>query len=878
MPLDGDPTRRRFRETYEDLPIAVYATDVEGRLTYCNAAATILAGGALELGTHAWWARWKMFLVDGSPLSHDRCPFLATLDGGEATSGIDCLLEQPDGTQRWFAPHSVPLRDGAGRITAALHLFVDVTAQVTERRRAKRAAFLLSAVVDSSDDAIISKDLNGIITSWNSGAQRLFGYSAEEAIGQSVATLLIPADRQDEEPDILARLRRGQRVDHFETIRRRKDGALLDISLTISPVRDGSGAIIGASKIARDITQSKRAERANRLLSAIVDSSEDAIISKDLNGVITSWNKSAERLFGYTEGEAIGQTVATLLIPPDRQDEEPDILARLRRGERVEHFETIRRRKDGTLLDISLTISPVRDAAGKIIGASKIARDITERKRITAALMASEARFRQLANSMPQIVWTARADGDIDYYNDRWYAFTGFSRERFGDTSWEPIVHPEDLELTRQAWYEAVHSSEPFHVEHRLWDGHENRWRWFMCRALPMRDELGAVVKWFGSSTDIDEQKQVEDELRRANRDLEQFAYSASHDLQEPLRSVKIYSELLSRRYKDNLDPQAIEFLGYLRGGATRMEMLVRDLLAYTQITKFEPPLDLTDANEVLTDTLADLAGTIVEAGAQVTSGALPNVPMHRAHLQQLFQNLVGNAIKYRSQHRQPTAHVSAEYKNGSWIFSVADNGIGIDQKYQTKIFGLFKRLHSHEEYSGTGIGLAICQRIVDRYRGRIWVESELGQGSTFRFTIPSEKPSNAKLARILVVEDNTADVFLIREAIDATQLHVEVQIAKDGEQATQFFDEIDNDELANAPCLVILDLNLPKKHGYEVLDHMRRSRRCGETPVVVVSTSDSARDRARVAGLGVSRYLRKPSEYADLLTLRDAVKDVLGS
>ena len=268
-------------------------------------------------------------------------------------------------------------------------------------------------------------------------------------------------------------------------------------------------------------TERKRAEGSSFLLSAIVDSSDDAIISKSLDGVITSWNNGAQRLFGYTAEEAIGQTVASLLIPEDRQEEEPDILARLRRGERVEHFETIRRRKDGSLLDISLTISPVKNLVGAIIGASKIARDITESKRIRTKLMESEARFRQLADTMPQMVWTAQADGYLDYYNERWYEFTGFSRDAFGDASWERILHPEDLQRTRDSWYTAVSSGESYNIEYRFRDRQENRWRWFMGRALPVRDATGTIVKWFGTCTDIDDQKRIEDQLRRANQDLE---------------------------------------------------------------------------------------------------------------------------------------------------------------------------------------------------------------------------------------------------------------------------------------------------------------------------------------------------------------------
>jgi light-regulated signal transduction histidine kinase (bacteriophytochrome) len=203
------------------------------------------------------------------------------------------------------------------------------------------------------------------------------------------------------------------------------------------------------------------------------------------------------------------------------------------------------------------------------------------------------------------------------------------------------------------------------------------------------------------------------------------------------LRSVKIYSELLSTTCSEALDSQGLEFLTYLRSGATRMEMLVRDLLAYTQVTKFEKPVEAADSGAALATALANLGGAISESGATITADPLPSLPVHITHLQQLFQNLIGNAIKYRSPDRPPVVHIAAERRNGYWIFTVSDNGIGIEPEYKEKIFGLFKRLHTSDEYSGTGIGLAICQRIVERYHGRIWVESEPGKGSTFRFTFP---------------------------------------------------------------------------------------------------------------------------------------------
>lgn len=262
----------------------------------------------------------------------------------------------------------------------------------TKRVDTNLVAARLAAIVESSDDAIVSKDLNGVITSWNHGAEKIFGYTAEEAVGRSI-TMLIPEERLDEEPGILRRIRNGERIDHYETVRKHKDGRLIDISLSVSPILGSDGRVVGASKIARDITQRKRAQTEIEKLAAIVDSTSDAIITKDLSGIITSWNKGAESVFGYSASEAIGHPV-TMLIPPERIDEEPGIISRIRNGEAIDHYETVRRRKDGELIDISLNVSPIYDSNGVIIGASKIARDITQHKRLVTAERESEMMHR----------------------------------------------------------------------------------------------------------------------------------------------------------------------------------------------------------------------------------------------------------------------------------------------------------------------------------------------------------------------------------------------------------------------------------------------------------------------------------------------------
>ena len=351
-------------------------------------------------------------------------------------------------------------------------------------------------------------------------------------------------------------------------------------------------------------------------LAAIVESSDDAIISKDLSGVIQSWNGGAERLFGYAADEVIGKPI-TIIIPEDRLKEEPEILSRLQRGERVEHFETVRKSKSGSLLNISLTVSPVKDPTGTVIGASKVARDITERKRQEEALRAA------------------------------------------------------NLVITR------------------------------------------------------------------ANADLQQFAYSASHDLQEPLRMVATYSQLLQEEFSGKLGETGEAYLAHTVQGVTRMERLLSDLRAYVHVSASsqEPTVDI-DSGAALDKALTTLEAAILGNNASITRTSLPSVRIHQFELELLFQNLIGNAIRYR-RNDPPQIHIMARLEGMNWLFAIRDNGIGIQPEYKEQIFGMFKRLHNSREYPGSGMGLAICQRIVQRAGGNIWVESDPGRGSTFFFTLP---------------------------------------------------------------------------------------------------------------------------------------------
>jgi PAS domain S-box-containing protein len=595
----------------------------------------------------------------------------------------------------------------------------------------------LAAIVDSSDDAIVSKDLNGVIRTWNRGAEKMFGYRADEVVGQHIS-LLAPPDRLGDIQLILERIAKGEQVDHFETKRRTKDGRILTVSLSVSPVRDHWGRIVGASKIARDITEQNRLGEAQARLAAIVDSADDAIISKDLNGLVQSWNRAAEALFGYSADEMIGRHIS-VLAPPERVDEIPRILERIARGERVHHHETQRRTKDGRTLTVALTVSPIRDRFGVVVGASKIARDITEQKRLREL----QVRMAAIVESSDDAILSKDVDGYIQSWNRGAERIFGYTADEIIGKHISVLAAPDCIDeipvmLARLRRGERI---DHYQTKRRTKDG---RILVVSLTISPILDASGNVVGISKIARDVTEQVRSQDALRvanealaRSNADLEQFAYSASHDLQEPLRTIGAYTGMLKRKFSGQLGPEGDQYIQFTTNGVKRMHQLLNDLLDYTRASTTAPSTEEeTDASEVLTEVLDHLKAAIGESGASVTSGDLPKVRMRHAHLHQILQNLIVNSIRYRGAN-PPSIHVSACRQGEDWLISVQDNGIGIDPQYKELIFGIFKRLHTAAEYPGSGMGLAICQRLVQRAGGRIWVESELGQGSAFRFTVP---------------------------------------------------------------------------------------------------------------------------------------------
>ena len=480
----------------------------------------------------------------------------------------------------------------------------------------------------------------------------------------------------------------------------------------------------------------------------------DGVILTDSGGGVTFLNPVAEKLTGWAESEAAGQPIDSVLkiVNEKTKDAVESPIGQVLRTGQVAGLtsDAMLIDKRGTEIPIDDIGAPILNRHGHVLGAVVVFRDMTQprgyERQIEEShrdLQNSEEHFRGLAMAFPQLVWFSNADGEIEYANKLWDEYVGPKREgstQFG--TWTDLVHPEDAETYLSRWKESLASGVTFEYQCRLRRASDGSSRWFLCRAVPVRDRRNKIVRWIGACTDIDEQirhaeelKRANEALQRSNADLEQFAYAASHDLQEPLRMISLYTQLLKEQYAGQLDDRAHSYVDFAVHGAQRMERLLQDLLAFSRVASTPASTERTEATIALATALDNLAVLIQKTGAQIHADELPAVIIPSIHLVQLFQNLIGNALKY-SGDRPPEVWIEAKpVRDRWWQFSVRDSGIGIEAQYVKQIFGVFKRLHG-AEYEGTGIGLAICQRIVERNGGRIWLESTPGVGSIFFFTL----------------------------------------------------------------------------------------------------------------------------------------------
>ena len=507
--------------------------------------------------------------------------------------------------------------------------------------------------------------------------------------------------------------------------------------------------------------EQRRAQSQLRLQAAALESAANGILITDGAGNIIWANPAFTKLTGYALEEARGKNPRFLKSGVQDATFYHELWRTIRAGN-VWHGQLTNRRKDGTYYDEEMTITPVRDPHGVIAHFVAIKQDVTQRNRGERALRDSERLMRDIINFLPDATFVLDRERKVLAWNHAMEELTCVSAEQMlGKSNYEyarpiygarrPLLadfvfdSPEEALSTYPA---SRHENGTLVAEtFSPYLGKGGLHLWVAARAL--RDDEGNIVGAIQSMRDITERKRAEEalarharDLARSNRDLEQFAYVASHDLLEPLRMVRCFTELLSQHHREKLDPEAAEFMAFIIDGATRMQQLIDGLLSYSRVGTRGQPFKPTSSEAALEGALTNLSLGIQESGAVVTHDPLPVVHADEVQLVQLFQNLLSNAIKFRSS-EPPRIHISAKNAGNEWIFAVQDNGIGIESQYFERIFVIYSRLHTREEYPGTGLGLAICKRIVERHAGRIWVESQPGQGSTFYFTLPAGDLSN---------------------------------------------------------------------------------------------------------------------------------------
>ena len=604
----------------------------------------------------------------------------------------------------------------------------------------------LKAALD--EHAIVAiTDPQGKITYVNDKFCAISKYSREELIGQDHRIINSGHHPKEFIRGLWTTIAQGK-VWKGEIKNKAKDGTFYWVDTTIVPFLNESGKPRQYVAIRADITERKRAETASAQLVAIVESSDDAIIGKTLEGIITSWNPGAARIFGYSAEEIIGKSMLTL-IPPDRINEEPETLRRIARGEKVDHFETIRVRKDGKRINVSATTSPIRDSSGKIIGASKIARDITERKKTEEVLRQQAALFDQTYDAV--IVWTW--NGPITFWNRGAENLYGFSRaEATGRISHE-LLHTQFADGADQL----IHDLQ----EKARWEGElkhvtrDGRQITVETRMTLIRERGHMYV--LEANRDITERKEAEEkihklnaelerrvvertvELEAANKELEAFSYSVSHDLRAPLRAINGFAEMVLEDFGSQLPAEGRRYLERIRNGGRQMGDLIDDLLTFSRLSRQPAIYGPVDTDRLVNNVLDELKPQVANHEVEFKMGELPVCNGDSALLKQVWVNLLSNAIKYSRGKKPAVIEINCTCQNGENIFFVRDNGAGFDMRHANKLFGVFQRLHRADEFEGTGVGLAIVQRIVHRHGGRVWAEAAADHGATFYFTLKQE-------------------------------------------------------------------------------------------------------------------------------------------
>ncbi|MEO8450933.1 MAG: PAS domain S-box protein [Gemmatimonadota bacterium] len=716
---------------------------------------------------------------------------------------------------------------------------------------------------------------NGRLLQMNDAFCRIVGYSREELRALHFPDLTHPDDRP-RDAVLLDSVRRGARSYVREKRYVRKDGSIVWVRVNGASIGGSDDTAFGMMVVVEDISARIEAETALReseeRFRVALQHSPVGVFTQDRNLRYT-WSQRPNSREG---GSVLGKTDADVLSP----EAAAPFMAMKQRvlatgvGLRTE-VSVVR---DGQEHCYDLTVEPLRDADGQVVGLTGAAMEITDRKQIEESLRRSERELRELADAMPQIVWAARPDGVIDYYNERWYEFSGMGRGEPGPHS-KQFAHPEDVARATASYDQSIRTGEPYELEYRLKDRSSAGYRWFLDRGLPVRDESGAIVRWFGTCTDIDESKrasmalrEAEQSLRRADRRKDEFLAMLAHELRNPLAPALNALHIL--RSKRSADPD-VEWAHELLNRQTRqLVRLVDDLLDVSRIT--QDKLELRKERVVLADAVTmavDSGRSFIEQFGHELTVSLPPEPVFLdadpVRLSQAFANLLNNAAKFTG--RGGKIGLLATIQGNDVVVSVHDTGIGIAQSALPTIFDMFVQADRSVErsQSGLGIGLTLVKRLVEMHGGTIEVTSELGRGSEFTLTLPMaleppaeqpapgiQRPPPTSL-RILVVDDN-------KDSADSLSTILELS----GNIARTAYHGLEALEVARvfAPDVILLDIGLPELNGYEVCRRLRQEP-WGKGMIVIALTGwgqEEARRRTRDAGF--DHHIVKPADPGVLM------------
>jgi PAS domain S-box-containing protein len=788
-----------------------------------------------------------------------------------------------------------------------------------EKRRLEAYRDRYVDLYDSAPVGYVTFDEDGFIQEINLTGARLLGADRDGLIGYAFSGYVAKEDV----PVFQDHVRKCalERVEATCEIRLTLRGAAKIVQFQSVPIADP--ARVGAlSKTAMlDVTQRKQNEEAISRLAAIVESSEDAILAKTLEGVIVSWNSGAEKLYGYSAEEAIGKSVA-MLMPPDRSGELPTILKRLAEGERITHYETVRVRKDGQRIDVSATISPLHDSAGRIYGASTIARDITERKRAEAALRDSEARHRAILHTTVDGILTIDDHGIIESVNPATLRLFGYAEAEMVGSNVKMLMPSPDHERHDSYLANYLRTGE----RKIIGIGREVVGRRKDGTTFPMDLSISEVTvggrrMFTGLVHDVTQRKQTEEMLRASQEELEDrvrrrtaqlaqaneqlsqakeaaeaasrakslFLANMSHEIRTPMNAIIGMTELL---LDTELSSRQRDFLKIVAESGESLLRLINDILDFSKIEAGKIELDRVnfDLDENLGDTMRALAVRAHGKGLELACRIRPDVPTFlcgdAARLRQIVVNLVGNAIKF-TEGGEVVLEVWPEAANDSEVelhFAIRDTGIGVPAGKQKVIFEIFEQADSSptRRFGGTGLGLAISSRLVDVMGGRIWVDSEVGRGSTFHFTArfrlaeeaPGEKRHACPVAvhdtPVLVIDDNGTNRLILEEILKSWAMRP--KCVAGGREALQALREAHR---AGSPYrLVLTDVHMPEMSGFTLAEAIRRDPELTSTMIMMLTSGDQPGDAARCEALHIAAHLMKPIKQSELL---DAITLALG-